>query len=122
MRMIGIGTDIVKVDRIASICKKNIGNAFLSRIFTTKERDALWARSRSPDYFNHIAGRFAAKEAVFKSISGSMAISWHDVAILSHPDDTRPLVEFTAGVTAKVLLSISHEKEYAVATAIAYEC
>lgn len=121
MRIIGIGTDIVQVDRITSICKKNMGNAFLRRIFSPKELDSFSVRARSSDYYPHIAGRFAAKEAVFKSISGNMAISWHDVAIISGPDN-RPLVEFTISDRARVLLSISHEKEYAIATAIAYEC
>ena len=72
----------------------------------------------------YLAGRFAAKEAIFKSIGGR--INWRDIEILAEKNgepylaDSRKtreaLDEKKIGI---VLISISHDNDYAIAQAVA---
>lgn len=64
--ILGIGTDIVEISRIKEAVYK-WGNRFLNRIYTEKEISYCYLR-KNP--FAHLAGRFAAKEAVIKAFSG----------------------------------------------------
>lgn len=64
--IIGIGTDIVEISRIKEAVKK-WGSRFLNRIYTEKEISYCYLR-KNP--FDHLAGRFAAKEAAIKAFSG----------------------------------------------------
>jgi len=61
--IIGIGIDLVKIDRIDKAGKNHSG--FLERVFSEREREYC-ARQKFPA--QHYAGRFAAKEAVLKAI------------------------------------------------------
>ncbi len=64
--ILGIGTDIVDVSRIKEAVQK-WSVRFLNRIYTEKEIFYCYLRK---DPFPHLAGRFAAKEAVVKAFSG----------------------------------------------------
>ena len=61
--IIGIGTDIVEIDRVAKAIK---GEAFVKRVFTSAE--AEYCRSRKAGMAASFAGRFAAKEAIMKAL------------------------------------------------------
>lgn len=68
----------------------------------------------------HLSGRFAAKEAVSKALGTGFGkdLSFLDIEI-SHDERGKPVVTlFRKFSHEKVLLSISHCKEYATATAI----
>jgi holo-[acyl-carrier protein] synthase len=91
---------------------------FLERVFTRGELDYA-AKKKRPE--KHLAGRFAAKEAVVKALSiGIMSgISLKDVEVVRRPDG-RPSIRL--GPTAidaaggrQVHLSISYTSEYAFA-------
>ena len=71
MRIIGIGTDIVECVRIADMIQRH-DEIFLTRVFT--EREIGYCRSRRKAT-EHFAARFAAKEAVLKSLGTSPASS-----------------------------------------------
>ena len=62
--VLGIGVDVTQVDRLRAAYNRQ-GDALLRRIFTHGELDYCW---RFPDPFPHLAGRFAAKEAVIKAL------------------------------------------------------
>jgi holo-[acyl-carrier protein] synthase len=121
--IIGIGTDIVKTERIKELLEKH-GESFLSKIFTDSERREGASRKNSIIYF---AGRWAAKEAAVKALGCGFGAecSWNEVEVLNTPEG-RPQLAFSgAGAeTADRLgvknanISISHEKEYAVAFAV----
>jgi holo-[acyl-carrier protein] synthase len=113
--IIGTGVDITEVRRLRQAIEK-WGDAFLKRIFTSDE--LTHARTRSSMY-QHLAGRFAAKEAIFKAL-GDNALSWKDIQILNDRDG-KPSCEFLNGKgrNAAVHISISHVKSYAVASAVA---
>jgi holo-[acyl-carrier protein] synthase len=63
---IGCGVDVVELSRFKKAVARG-GAAFMRRIFTRREE--AYARARKPTALLHLAGRFAAKEAVIKAIS-----------------------------------------------------
>lgn len=119
--MHGLGSDIIEVERIARAIKRS-GERFLSKIFTHTERTYC---ERYKDPAIHYAGAFAAKEAVAKALGTgfrSGILSWHDIQI-SHDPYGKPLItlsEEAQGVfgTPQILITISHCRSYATATAL----
>lgn len=106
--IVRIGTDLVETSRIQTAMRRP---GFLQRILTPNEI----AISTSP---NFVAGRWAAKEAIYKCLPELS--SWHDVEILRAANGA-PIVSishssFQAGQT--IHLSISHERGMAVAFAV----
>ena len=61
-----VGTDIIEVARIEKLIKEK-GDKFLNRIYTQKEID--YCESKGSNKYQHYAGRFAAKEAVYKAVA-----------------------------------------------------
>jgi len=112
--IIGTGVDIIEVRRLRQAVEK-WGKRFLERVFTKEELES--ARNRSGLY-QHLAGRFAAKEAVFKAL-GDSGLTWKDVQILN-TEEGRPRCVLLRNKDRKkeVHVSISHVKNYAVANAI----
>jgi holo-[acyl-carrier protein] synthase len=100
------------------------GERFLARVFTPAEREYCMA-SRTPAI--RLAGRFAAKEAIFKALGTGWrgGLAWTDMEIL--PDGYgKPLVSLGGGCAeeaarigvTRMLISISHTATHAVASAI----
>lgn len=116
MSIEGVGIDIVRVDRIQALVE-NWGEKFLNRVFTRGELDYCLTKSRK---FEHLAGRFGAKEAIIKA--SGRKLSWSAVEIL--PDDNGspevyfPTEEEIIPVEGKVFISITHVEKYAAALAI----
>ncbi len=102
--ILGLGIDLVEISRI----EKAMQNPrFLPRILTLQER----ATGQSSAF---VAGRWAAKEAVAKAAGQSL--SWHDVEILN-ADSGQPLTT-VKGSGDSWIVSISHERNHAIAVAI----
>jgi holo-[acyl-carrier protein] synthase len=120
--IIGIGVDLVKIERIDKAGKNHEG--FLERLFTDREREYC-SRQKFPA--QHYAARFAAKEAVLKAIGTgwSAGVKWTDMEVL-HGDGGGPIVRLTGRVkdlmdlkgVRQVLLSYSHDEGYAVAQVV----
>lgn len=121
--IIGLGTDIVEVDRIARMIADH-GDHFLARVFTKAEIAHCQPR-REPA--PHYAGRWAAKEAVMKVLGTGFTneVGWTDIEVLVKPSG-QPFIKLhgtTLDVAIRlgindVLVSISHTRNYATATAI----
>jgi holo-[acyl-carrier protein] synthase len=120
----GIGNDIIEIERIKRALKKN--DRFLTKLFTLEERHLFQTRK---DLATAVAGRFAAKEAVVKALgTGFRQFGMADVEIL-RDELGKPVVKLSQKVkdtlelseALEVLVTISHSKEYAVATALALE-
>jgi holo-[acyl-carrier protein] synthase len=119
-----IGTDICSIKRVEEAYGR-FGEKFLSKIFTKSEIDIVLAHA--PHTVTRIAGRFAAKEAVSKALgTGWYGVGWKEVEILRSPSGEPYVVlhERAAAVAARRGLtswqvSISHEREYAVAFVVA---
>ena len=120
----GTGVDIIEISRIKNSIDRHAGR-FEEKIFTPQEIE--YCRSQA-DPSKHFAGRFAAKEAILKSLGTGMSqgISWQDLEI-SNQDTGAPVLKITGGGKAvfdslnlkNIHISISHDKLYAVAQAIA---
>ena len=112
--IIGTGVDITEVKRLRQAVEK-WGESFLGRVFTPDELENAEKRG---SLYQHLAGRFAAKEAVFKAL-GDEKLGWKDVQILNDAQG-RPRCKILngRGKGVDVYISISHVKNYAVANAI----
>jgi len=123
VRVVGIGTDLVEVARVARAYER-FGERLLERVFTAEEAAYCVART---DCACALAGRFAAKEAVVKALSPAPAVgmAYREVAVVA--DGGRPRVTLAGAAAAlaaergvtQILVTISHERRYAVAFAIA---
>lgn len=115
--IIGTGVDITEVRRLRQAVEK-WGNEFLDRVFTKKELENAKTRG---SLYQHLAGRFAAKEAVFKAL-GDKNLGWKDVQVLNDKEG-KPycLILDNRNRKIEVHISISHVKTYAVASAVITE-
>lgn len=113
-RILGTGVDITEVRRLRQAVEK-WGESFLHRVFTKEELENAKTRG---SLYQHLAGRFAAKEAVFKAL-GDTKLNWKDVQILNDKEG-KPYCKILNGRGRKVevYISISHVKTYATAFAI----
>lgn len=122
--IIGLGTDITEIERIEQMIERH-GEHFLARIYTADEIAYCQAHKSSTERF---ASRWAAKEAVMKALGTGFikGISWTEIEVQILPSG-QPVVSL-AGSTLEyakslgidhILLTMSHCKTYATATAIA---
>jgi holo-[acyl-carrier protein] synthase len=114
------GVDLVEIERFEQIDQK-ILKRFINRVFTSNEQEIC--RDRMASY----AGRFAAKEAVAKTLgTGIGEIKWKDIEILKGSQG-EPLLILHGNALEKSnelglsnwSLSISHGKQIAIAFVIA---
>jgi len=123
--VIRLGTDICSTKRIEEAYTR-FGRRFLEKILTDAEID--YVLSEPPHTVQRLAGRFAAKEAVSKTLgTGWHGVNWKEVEILRQPSGEPKLyLHARAAIVAdrrglaNWQVSISHEREYAVATVLAY--
>jgi holo-[acyl-carrier protein] synthase len=124
MPVLGHGIDIVETARIKRSVEEH-GQRFLDRVFTPAEQRYCAANGKR--YFEHLAGRFAAKEAVLKVLGTGWrgGIAWTDVEVTKEPSG-QPKIALT-GECARVAadlgisrwhVSISHIETHATASAI----
>lgn len=123
--ILGVGVDIIEIERIDNATKNQ--NKFLNKIFTENELQYFRKRSMNSEV---IAGNFAAKEAISKTLgTGIRKISFSDIEILrdelgkpvvTMTDKLKNNVEslFGCGQVYKIHVSISHSKNNAIAYAI----
>jgi len=102
----GIGTDIVDVSRMTpSIANRILSEPELSLY------EGFSAESRKVEF---LAGRFAIKEAISKAIGPiDFPLSFHEMMVLNDQDG-RPYLVCEKLKNLRILLSISHERHYAV--------
>jgi len=121
--IIGTGVDIVEISRIKNAAIKWKKN-FLKRIFTDNE--LLYSNERTTSY-QHLAARFAAKEAVLKALGNGFTkrVEWKDIEVWNEKSG-KPNVRVSGevkriskklGVT-DIIISMSHTRTYAVANVI----
>ncbi|KEI74523.1 holo-ACP synthase [Clostridium botulinum] len=118
----GIGTDITEIRRVEKAITRN--KNFINKLFTKNEMD-LWEKKNFKVEF--IAGRFAAKEAISKALgTGIRDFNFKDIEIINN-ELGKPQVILKPKAediirkisqSYKIHLSISHEKEYAIAYAL----
>jgi len=124
MKIFGVGTDIIEVERIKSAIKNNSG--FLNRVYTKNEIDYCMVKNKGK--YSSFAARFAAKEAVAKSLAEGVSknISLNEIE-LKNTDTGAPYIEllgktyrFSRQLKIKeIKISVSATENFAVAYAIA---
>ena len=115
------GTDIIEIERVKESIE-NTGDAFLRRVFTEKEIG--YCESKNKQECQHYAARFAAKEAVFKAISGQLkdkySVTWKDFEV-ENDVNGRPKINIyniDNSNIENIDISISHCKSYATANVV----
>jgi holo-[acyl-carrier protein] synthase len=122
--VVGTGVDLVEVARIRQVLEQ-WQDRFTCRVFLEAER--RYCESR-PHPWMHYAVRFALKEAVAKAFGTGISpeLGWQDIEVVADPATRAPSVRFSPkgqalaarrGI-ARVLVSLSHTHDYAVAQAI----
>jgi holo-[acyl-carrier protein] synthase len=120
MAVIGVGIDLIEIDRIAQALERR--PRFAERCFTPAE--AAYCQSRAFPA-QHFAARFAAKEAVGKALGIGMT-RWREVEVVRGPAGA-PGVVLTGryarrsadlGITA-ISVSLTHGRGTAAAVAVA---
>lgn len=136
---IRLGTDIVYIPRIQAALER-FGERFLQRVYTPAEqRDCgsliqvpvqavLLQAKRTSVSANQLAGRWAAKEAVAKALgTGWQGLRYTDIEVRRQPSG-QPQVYLYGGAAIATAqwgdhywqVSLSHDGDYAIATAIAF--
>jgi len=126
--IIGIGTDIIDIRRIENTIQK-YGEKFKKRCFSINEI------KRSENKFNtanSYAKRYAAKEACSKALGTGLArgIFWKDIevknnkygkpSIILHNNALNRIIKMT-NKDYRIEVSLSDEKNYAIANVIIFE-
>jgi holo-[acyl-carrier protein] synthase len=116
--MIGIGVDLEEIERVAKVFATPRA---LTRVFTPHEiAYCLPKRNR----YQHLAVRFAAKEALFKALGTGLSggLRWTDVEVRNEPSG-KPYVALYGKTydladrlgASIILISLSHSRRYAIA-------
>lgn len=111
---INIGVDIEKIDKFA----KHVRNKkHLERIFSIEEISYSISRKK---HLQHLAARFAAKEAIWKALSSKKKkVVITDISI-KNDKFGKPCVYIKNKRYKKINISLSHTDKYVVAFAIAF--
>lgn len=121
-RVVGIGTDLVDVERLAGMLERR--SRLAERLFTPEE---LAYTSTLANAAPSLAGRFAVKEAVMKALGvGLGAVDWSDISVRRLPGGAPEVT--VRGRAARLAgargvtgwhVSISHTATVAAATVVA---
>ncbi len=106
-----VGVDLVEIGRVKRFARRN--PRFLARVFTREEIAYCKAKK---DPWPHFAVRFAAKEAVYKTL-GKAEIPLTAISV-ARDGAGRPTVVISGKPAKKIKLSLSHGREHAVAFAV----
>ena len=121
MDIIGIGVDLVDVERVARILQRR--TTFTQRVFTPTEI-AYCERQANPA--ESYAARWAAREACRKALGGVKDMRWHDVRVDRAPTGA-PRLALEGAVRARaeqlgvteVKVALTHERRMAAAFCVA---
>lgn len=119
--IVGIGVDLVKIERIDGIIKK-YGERFLKKVFSEEEL-------KNKKNIHEISGKFASKEAFVKAIGTGFngQVFFSDVKVLNDQRG-RPFLDFSDKVkksfnigNVRTHLTITHDGDYAIAMVVLEE-
>jgi len=117
--MLATGIDIIEIGRVGRVLER-YGQRFLDRVYTPEE--IAYCRGRAPN----LAARFAAKEATMKALgTGVRGVSWKDIEVVRH-ESGAPAIKLHGRAKRRaqrlglqeIALSLSHSREYAVASVV----
>ncbi|MBU2044375.1 MAG: 4'-phosphopantetheinyl transferase superfamily protein, partial [Candidatus Omnitrophica bacterium] len=103
-----------KIEKLKSAINK-WGSSFRAKVFNAEELENI---VEGKMYYQRLAARFAAKEAVIKAISKEYPLALTDIIILNK-ENGAPYCKFKKDIGVDIFLSITHIEDYAVACAVA---
>lgn len=109
----GIGTDIVEIERFSNLIKRK---QFLKKIFSKKELNYCFSKEKPSQ---HLAARFAGKEAIVKALACLNKKVYYDEIEILNRKNNAPFVNIKKYSMAEVRISLSHSRNCALAFAIA---
>lgn len=107
----GIGIDIIEIERIKEAVEK-YGKTFLTKIYTPSE--IKYCTGTKTYRYPELAVRFAAKEAYSKAM-GTGVVNWKDIEVKKDKAG-KPLIAVKGKLNGKAQVSLSHSRDYAVAS------
>ncbi len=120
--LLGIGTDIIEVERVEVKIKKEIG--FRELVFSENEIAYCEAKTHK---FEHYAARFAAKEAFMKALGTGWdtGINWNEIETLNN-EKGKPSITLLGGTAqtirslniTTIFVSLTHIKNIALAMVV----
>lgn len=122
-----IGTDLVWIPGVEQSVQQ-FGQRFLQRVFTLRELDYCHNGVNGAFRFDRLAARFAAKEAVMKLLRPSKdeVLPWQSIEIVADENGAPAVLlapelrrRYQQSGIYQIVLSLSHDHEYATASAIA---
>ncbi len=121
--ILGVGIDIIEIERI----KKSVdryGDLFLNKIFTETELNYCLTKKNR---YQHLAARFAAKEAIAKALATgwSKGFRWKDIEIYNEKSGLPKVKLFGElkrflGLSKSLKITMSHSEHYVTCFAILY--
>jgi holo-[acyl-carrier protein] synthase len=121
MDVVGIGVDLVDVDRVKQILARR--DTFVERVFTPAEIAYCERQASRAECY---AARWAAREACRKALGGIRNMRWHDVRVERAPSGAPSIVlegsslaRAAALGVSQVLLALTHERRTAAAFCMA---
>ena len=119
----GIGIDIIEIERIQKSVEK-FNDIFLNKIYTKTELDYCLSKKNK---FQHLAARFAAKEAIAKAVSTgwSKGFRWKDIEIFNESSGMPNVtlhgnLKKLLGENKSLKITMSHSEHYVTCFAIIY--
>tara|TARA_Y100000996_G_scaffold27514_1_gene19550 strand:+ start:349 stop:708 length:360 start_codon:yes stop_codon:yes gene_type:complete len=111
MEISNIGTDIVDINRFRKKEYKKNTN-FYEKIFSRSEIKYCLSFKNQEEHF---AGKFAIKEAVKKAIKEKISFK----EIITDHNNSKPNITLKKKLNYRFLVSVAHEKDFAIAMVIA---
>jgi holo-[acyl-carrier protein] synthase len=122
--VVGVGIDVVEIARVRRLVER-WGTRFLERVFTG---DEVAYASRRRDPAEHLAARFAAKEATLKALGTglSLGVRWREMEV-RRPRGERPTLVLSGRTAAlgaargvrRLHVSLTHDAGLALAQVLA---
>ena len=120
--IVGVGLDLIEIERVAAVLAQH-GEGFLDRILAPDEDRT---RVRGPGGATHLAGLFAAKEAVMKALGTGMAGAAFKEIAIHHRPGGQPEVRLSGSAADRARqlgiggwrISITHSRRAAAAVAL----
>jgi holo-[acyl-carrier protein] synthase len=121
MDVVGIGVDLVDVDRVKLILGRR--RSFVERVFTSGEIEYCERQASPAECY---AARWAAREACRKALGGIRRMRWHDVRV-ERASSGAPSIVLEGSSLARaeaigvshVLVALTHERRMAAAFCMA---
>ncbi len=118
--ILGLGVDLVPISRMADLLTR-YGERLERKLFTAAERAYAHERARPAE---HLAVRFAAKEAALKALDVPAGLRWHELEVVVR--ERAPELVFHGGATRaaqgrgvqRAHLSLTHAGDSAVAVVV----